>query len=208
MLRVAPGRAATVPSGAQGDLLEGKEDRVAEVLEHSDIPGIWLVRLQHHEDERGRFMETYRTSWLPFAATMVQANRSESAAKVLRGLHYHRRQADYWFVQSGKATAVLLDTRIGSPTEGKHVTVQQGGGEDVAIYIPEGVAHGFYAHEPTVMTYLVTNEYDGSDELGIAWDDPDLGIEWPDSEPILSERDRQNPRLADVPADRRVPYSG
>jgi dTDP-4-dehydrorhamnose 3,5-epimerase len=54
----------------------------------------------------------------------------------------------------------------------------------------------------------VTNEYDGSDELGIAWDDPDLGLEWPDSEPILSERDKQNPRLADVPADRRVPYSG
>jgi dTDP-4-dehydrorhamnose 3,5-epimerase len=54
----------------------------------------------------------------------------------------------------------------------------------------------------------VTGEYDGSDELGVAWDDPDLGISWPDEEPILSERDQKNPRLADVPADRRVPYSG
>jgi dTDP-4-dehydrorhamnose 3,5-epimerase len=197
-----------VPSGAQEELLEWKEDRVAEVLESSDIPGVWLVRLQPHEDERGRFMETYRASWLPFAATMVQSNRSESAAKVLRGLHYHRRQADFWFVQSGRVTTVLLDTRIGSPTEGKHVTLQQGGDEQVAVYIPEGVAHGFYAHEPTVLTYLVTNEYDGSDELGVAWDDPDLGIDWPDQEPILSGRDRENPHLADISADRRAPYTG
>jgi dTDP-4-dehydrorhamnose 3,5-epimerase len=70
------------------------------------------------------------------------------------------------------------------------------------------VAHGFYAHDDVVMTYLVTGEYDGTDELGIAWNDPDLGIGWPDEEPILSERDQQNPRLADVPADRRVPYTG
>jgi dTDP-4-dehydrorhamnose 3,5-epimerase len=58
------------------------------------------------------------------------------------------------------------------------------------------------------MSYLVTGEYDGSDELGVAWNDPDLGITWPDGEPILSERDQKNPRLADVEADRRVPYSG
>jgi dTDP-4-dehydrorhamnose 3,5-epimerase len=181
---------------------------VAEVLESSDIPGVWLVRLQPVDDARGRFMETYRASWLPFAAAMVQGNRSESAPKVLRGLHYHRRQADFWFVQAGRVTTVLLDTRIGSPTEGKHASLQQGGGEDVAVYIPEGVAHGFYAHDQVVMTYLVTKEYDGTDELGVAWNDPGLGISWPESEPVVSERDAGNPRLADVPADRRVPYSG
>jgi dTDP-4-dehydrorhamnose 3,5-epimerase len=180
---------------------------MAEVFESSDIPGVWLVELQPVGDARGRFMETYRSSWLPFAA-MVQANRSESAPKVLRGLHYHRRQADFWFVQAGRVTTVLLDTRIGSPTEGKHVTLRQGGGKELAVYIPEGVAHGFYAHDQVVMSYLVSNEYDGSDELGVAWDDPDLGVAWPDSAPILSDRDRKNPRLADVPADRRVPYSG
>ena len=85
---------------------------------------------------------------------------------------------------------------------------QQGGGEELAVYIPEGVAHGFYAHDDVIMTYLVTGEYDGSDELGIAWNDPDLGISWPDEEPILSERDQKNARLADVAPDRRVPYSG
>jgi dTDP-4-dehydrorhamnose 3,5-epimerase len=181
---------------------------MADVFESSEIPGVWLIRLQEHTDARGRFMETYRSSWLPFAAPMVQGNRSESAPKVLRGLHYHRRQADLWVVQQGRVTTVLLDTRIGSPTKGKHATLQQGGGEELAVYIPEGVAHGFYAHDQVVMSYLVTGEYDGSDELGVAWDDPDLGIAWPDEEPILSERDQKNPRLADVPADRRVPYSG
>src|SRR4029453_1549839 len=166
---------------------------------------VWLIRPEIHSDERGRFLETYRSSWLPFAAPMLQGNRSDSSAKVLRGLPYPRRPAALWLVQQGKVTTVLVDTRIGSPTEGKHTMLQQGGGEDLAIYIPEGVAHGFYAHADGTMTYLVTGEYDGSDELGIAWNDPDLGISWPEEEPILSERDKENPRLADVPADRRGP---
>jgi dTDP-4-dehydrorhamnose 3,5-epimerase len=181
---------------------------MAHVYESNDIPGVWLIRLEPVSDERGRFVETYRSSWLPFAAPMVQANRSESTSGVLRGLHYHRRQADLWLVQSGRVTTVLSDTRVGSPTEGKHTSVPQGGDEQLAVYIPEGVAHGFYAHDEVVMTYLVTGEYDGSDELGIAWNDPDLGIDWPDSDPILSDRDRRNPPLADIQADRRVPYAG
>jgi dTDP-4-dehydrorhamnose 3,5-epimerase len=180
---------------------------VAEVEESKEIGGVWLIRLTPFGDLRGRFMETWRASWLPFAAPMVQGNRSESAAGVLRGLHYHRRQADLWYVQSGRVTTVLLDTRLGSPTEGEHITVQQGGGEELAVYIPEGVAHGFYAHDRVVMTYLVTNEYDGSDELGVAWDDPTLGIRWPDTTPILSDRDLVNPRLAELPEDRRVRWS-
>jgi dTDP-4-dehydrorhamnose 3,5-epimerase len=173
----------------------------SEKVTEGRLPGVWLIRLESIGDARGRFMETYRASWLPSAAPMVQANRSESAPGVLRGLHYHRRQADLWFVQSGRVTTVLLDARTGSPTEGTHVTLQQGGGADVAVYIPEGVAHGFYAHDHAVMTYLVTHEYDGSDELGIAWDDPDLGIAWPvalRTSATLSPRDRQWPRLKDA----------
>jgi dTDP-4-dehydrorhamnose 3,5-epimerase len=177
---------------------------LAEVHESKEIPGVWLVRLEAFGDVRGRFMETYRASWLPFAAPMLQGNRSESAPRVLRGLHYHRRQADFWYVPVGRVTTVLLDTRVGSPTEGMHTTIQQGGGEEVAVYIPEGVAHGFYAHDQVMMTYLVTNEYDSSDEFGVAWDDPALGIEWPDTDPILSDRDKGNPLLAGLPADERV----
>ena len=80
---------------------------MADVVESAEIPGVWLIRPEVHGDDRGRFLETYRSSWLPFAAPMVQGNRSDSAAKVLRGLHYHRRQADLWFVQRGKVTTVL-----------------------------------------------------------------------------------------------------
>ncbi len=181
---------------------------MAEVFESNDIPGVWLIRPQARDDARGRFLETYRASWLPFAKPMVQANRSESAARVLRGLHYHRRQADLWYVQSGRVTTVLVDTRVGSPTEGKHVLFEQGGDSDLVVYIPEGVAHGFYAHDDVVMSYLVTNEYDGSDELGVSWNDPALAIAWPDDDPVLSDRDKNSPNLADVPADRRVPYAG
>ena len=76
---------------------------MAEVQESKDIPGVWLVRLQSFGDLRGRFMETYCASWLPFAAPMVQGNRSESAPRVLRGLHYHRKQADFWYVQSARS---------------------------------------------------------------------------------------------------------
>lgn len=177
---------------------------MAEVRESDEIPGVWLVRPQAFGDNRGRFMETYRASWLPFAAPMVQGNRSESTPGVLRGLHYHRRQADLWFVQAGRVTTTLVDLRVGSPTEGRHMSVQQGGGENVAVYIPEGVAHGFYAHDDVVMTYLVTNEYDNTDELGVAWDDPDLAIAWPTTAPVLSARDQKNPSLRDVPADERV----
>jgi dTDP-4-dehydrorhamnose 3,5-epimerase len=181
---------------------------LAEVFESSELQGVWLIRVETVEDPRGRFMETYRSSWLPFAKPMVQANRCDSLQRGLLGLQYHRRQADLWFVQNGRVTAMLLDTRVGSPTEGKHTSLQMGGGEDIALYIPEGIAHGFYAHDAVTMTYQVTNEYDGSDELGIAWNDPELAIVWPDPEPILSERDKENPRLADIPADRRVPYTG
>ena len=179
---------------------------MTEIVESAVIPGVWVVRPQLHPDARGAFMETYRASWLPFAAPMVQANRSESTPRVLRGLHFHRRQADLWYVPVGRVTTVLLDTRLGSPACGRHTMLQQGGGHEVAVYIPEGVAHGFYAHDRVLMTYLVTNEYDGADELGVAWDDPHLGIAWPDAEPVLSERDRANPRLADLPDDVRVRY--
>ena len=137
---------------------------MADVVESTEIPGVWLIRPEVHSDDRGRFLETYRASWLPFAAPMIQGNRSDSSAKVLRGLHYHRRQADLWFVQQGKVTTVLVDTRIGSPTEGKHTTIEQGGGEEAWPSTSPKAAHGFYAHGDVVMTYLVTGEYDGSDE--------------------------------------------
>ncbi len=133
---------------------------------------------------------------------MVQANLSESRQEVLRGLHFHRRQADYWCVLSGTAFVGLFDLRAGSPTEGKKAELRLASEEDrLGLYLPAGVAHGFYAETELVLQYLVDAPFTGEDEFGLAWDDPDVGMAWPSAEPILSERDRSNPPLAEILAN-------
>jgi dTDP-4-dehydrorhamnose 3,5-epimerase len=149
-------------------------------------------------DARGSFAETYRREWLPSGAReMVQSNLSRSKQGVLRGMHYHREQADYWVVIEGKAFVALLDLRSGSPTEGERRELEMNAESPSGLYIPPGVAHGFYARTDLTLQYLVDAYYGaGEDEHGIAWDDPELGINWPDPDPLLSDRDRSNPPLA------------
>jgi dTDP-4-dehydrorhamnose 3,5-epimerase len=132
---------------------------------------------------------------------MLQANVSRSRAGVLRGPHFHRRQADYWVVIEGRAFVGLIDLRAGSPTESERQQLTLDGDEPAGLYIPPGVAHGFYAQTDLILQYLVDTYHDGSDEFGVAWDDPDLGIAWPTTQPLLSERDRANPSLAEVLRD-------
>jgi dTDP-4-dehydrorhamnose 3,5-epimerase len=134
----------------------------------------------------------------------VQANLSSSVTGVLRGLHYHRRQLDYWVVVSGRAFVALVDVRSVARGLGPAVVETRELAPNDWVVIPAGVAHGFLALMPLELLYLVTNEYDGSDELGFAWDDPAVGIPWPavavtpDGRPILSDRDRSNPPLAEL----------
>ena len=136
---------------------------------------------------------------------MVQSNLSRTRAGGLRGLHFHRAQADYWCVLEGSAFVALIDLRAGSPTQDAlwWETFDAEAGLR-GLYVPAGVAHGFLALEPLELLYLVTNEFDGSDELGFAWDDPAVGVPWPevpgtpDGRPILSDRDRSNPTLAEL----------
>jgi dTDP-4-dehydrorhamnose 3,5-epimerase len=109
---------------------------------------------------------------------MVQGNCSFSTAGVLRGLHYHLKQADLWNVPIGQVRAVLYDFRQSSPTRGAAEIVELGEANRVALYIPKGVAHGFLALRESYMTYLVDEYYDNSDELGILWNDPALGVDW------------------------------
>lgn len=166
------------------------------------IPGVAFGRVTRHVDARGAFGEIYRASLVPGAA-FVQANLSTSAAGVLRGLHYHLRQLDHWILLSGRAFVALVDVRPVLAGSGRPVVETRELGADETLTIPSGVAHGFLSLDPIEMLYLVTNEYDGSDELGVAWDDEALGIRWPaartaDGRPILSERDRSNPRLAEL----------
>jgi dTDP-4-dehydrorhamnose 3,5-epimerase len=184
----------------------------------SRLPGVRYGAIARHEDSRGIFRELWQTSAFPRLTVdktgadagaeprFVQANLSTSAAGVLRGLHYHRRQLDYWVVASGRAFAALVDVRPLAAGTGPAIVETRVLTADDWLVIPIGVAHGFLALEPLELLYLVTNEYDGSDELGFAWDDPAVGVPWPqvatteDGRPILSDRDRSNPTLAELVA--------
>jgi dTDP-4-dehydrorhamnose 3,5-epimerase len=177
----------------------------------SRIPGVRYGAVQRFGDQRGSFRELWRASRQPSLtadvtgaadARFVQANLSTSAAGVLRGLHYHRRQLDYWVVAAGLAFVALVDVRPAMAGRGPVFVETRELAADDSVVIPVGVAHGFLALEPLQLLYLVTNEYDGSDELGFAWDDPAVAVPWPaldataDGRPILSERDQTNPPLA------------
>lgn len=177
---------------------------MAEIIESSRIAGVKLVRLKPLSDERGRFLETFRKEWFPERTwERVQTNRSDSMAGVLRGLHYHFHQVDYWYVARGRIRVGLADLRRNSPTFGASEIIELGEHNECGLYIPSGVAHGFYALTDATLTYLVDNYYDGSDEFGVAWDDPELAVPWNVTEPLMSLRDRNNPRLRDIPAEQR-----
>jgi dTDP-4-dehydrorhamnose 3,5-epimerase len=184
----------------------------------STLPGVDYGRRQVFGDARGSFSEIWRASEfdLDTAATglpdsrFVQANLSRSAVGVLRGLHYHRRQLDYWVVAEGRAFVALVDVRpVIADLSARAVVETRVLETGETVTIPMGVAHGFLALEPLALIYLVTNQYDGSDELGFAWDDPAVGVPWPEVEatpdrrPILSGRDTSNPPLAELVASLR-----
>jgi dTDP-4-dehydrorhamnose 3,5-epimerase len=169
----------------------------------NDIAGVLCVALQAHSDDRGRLLETFRQEWLPGAPPMVQGTRSDSRRGVVRALHYHFKQADYWYVPSGRLFAAMYDLRRSSPTRGNRFCVEMGEGAEIGLYIPPGVAHGFQALGDVTLTYLVDRAYDSTDENGLAWDDPDAAIPWPlATDAILSERDLTNPKLSEIPADK------
>jgi dTDP-4-dehydrorhamnose 3,5-epimerase len=170
------------------------------IVKSDIIAGVKFARLKVWADERGRFLETFRKEWFPERSwEIVQTNCSYSQANVLRGLHYHLRQADYWFVSRGMIRVALVDLRYSSPTKGASQTLEIGEDNPIGVYIPVGIAHGFVALTDATLTYLVDNYYDGSDELGVAWNDPALGVNWGVSEPVLSPRDLQNSLLKDIP---------
>lgn len=178
------------------------------------IPGVAWGSITRHGDERGSFRELWRAS--AFAdvdprdagasgstVRFTQSNLSISAPGVLRGLHLHRRQLDHWVVADGTAFIALVDVRPTLDGSGGPVVETREAPPDTTVSIPIGVAHGFLALDRIELIYFVTNDYDGSDELGFAWDDPQVAIEWPnvatpDGRPILSPRDRTNPPLAEL----------
>jgi dTDP-4-dehydrorhamnose 3,5-epimerase len=168
------------------------------VQEAERIAGVWVVEPEVHGDPRGLFIETYRRAWFPHGREMVQGNRANRQRGALVGLHYHLHQADYWYVPFGTARVVLHDLRAGGPTDGATLTLELSGENHHGVFIPPGVAHGFSALTDMTITYLVDGYYNPADELGVAWDDPEVAADWGITDPVLSERDRKNPRRAEL----------
>ncbi|MGD9796329.1 MAG: dTDP-4-dehydrorhamnose 3,5-epimerase family protein [Acidimicrobiia bacterium] len=173
---------------------------MAEVTESGVIAGVWHVLPSIHGDERGIFVETYRRSWFPNGREMIQGNRGDRRAGSVVGLHYHLHQADYWYVPYGTARVVLHDLRVGSPTEGATECFDLGGDKHPGVFIPPGLAHGFASLTDMTITYLVDGYYNPADELGVAWDDPEIAGDWGVTDPVLSNRDRANPLRKDLAA--------
>ncbi len=177
-----------------------------EVRPSDVIDGVIMVVPEVYGDDRGFFVETYRRDWFPRGREMVQSNRGDRIAGCVVGLHYHLHQADYWYVPRGLARVVLHDLRAGSPTDGATIELDLGSQpgaptNHLGVYIPPGVAHGFASLTDMTISYLVDGYYNPADELGVAWDDPDIGADWGIAEPILSERDRTNPMRSDLPPE-------
>ena len=173
-----------------------------QIVESKTISGVFIANLTIHGDGRGSFRETFRKSWFPQRSwDNFQSNCSQSKAGVLRGLHYHFHQVDYWYVPRGTIRAALFDMRPNSPTYMATQTVDMGEENDIGLFIPVGVAHGFATLTDATLMYIVDNYFDGSDEYGVAWNDPALGIDWGLTDPVVSGRDQQNALYADVSAE-------
>lgn len=172
-----------------------------------DIKGVWLIRPQRFGDSRGYFSETWKQREFEThvgKVDFIQDNESFSSRGVLRGLHLQRggwSQAKLVRVSMGEVLDVALDLRHDSPTYGHHVAVRltHDGGEQ--LFIPRGFAHGFVVlSDVAQFQYKVDNVYAPHSEMTIAFNDPDLGIDWviaPD-EMLLSEKDKKGVRLKDV----------
>ncbi len=171
------------------------------------IKGVFIIEPKVFGDERGYFLESW--SQRDFNAAVreidfVQDNESKSRYGVLRGLHYQKgehSQSKLVRVVSGRVLDVAVDIRVGSPTFGKHVAVELSGENHRQFFIPKGFAHGFAVlSEEAVFQYKCDRLYAPQAEGAIAWDDPELGIDWkiPASDIILSEKDRHHPRLSEA----------
>jgi dTDP-4-dehydrorhamnose 3,5-epimerase len=170
----------------------------------TDLPGLIIVEPVVHRDPRGYFLETFHSRKYGehgIPATFLQDNHSSSVHNTLRGLHLqvHKPQGKLVRVIEGEIWDVAVDVRRGSPTFGRWAGVHLSADNFRQVYVPPGFAHGFYVTSPSAQVeYKCTELYDPSDELGIAYNDATLAINWPSSSPLLSDRDRKFPPLAEL----------
>jgi dTDP-4-dehydrorhamnose 3,5-epimerase len=168
------------------------------------LPDVILVEPDVYKDDRGFFLETYHERKYAeggIAGPFVQDNHSRSVQGTLRGLHAQIRHPQGKLVRAveGEMFDVAVDIRRGSPTFGRWVGVRLSGENFRQLYVPPGFAHGFCVVSAQVhVEYKCTAFYDAADEISIAWDDPDIGIEWPIAKPIVSDKDERAPRLKEM----------
>jgi dTDP-4-dehydrorhamnose 3,5-epimerase len=176
------------------------------------IAGVLIIEPDIHRDGRGFFLETYHAERYRehgISGRFVQDNHSRSAANTLRGLHLQLRKPQGKLIRviEGEVFDVAVDVRRGSPAFGRWVGVTLSSENFKQVYVPPGFAHGFCVLSPLAQVeYKCTELYDPADEIGIAWNDPGLGITWPIADPVLSVRDAGHRTLADM-ADRLPVYS-
>ena len=168
------------------------------------IAGVVVIEPDVHADGRGFFLETYHAekySAHGIDGPFVQDNHSRSAGGTLRGLHLQLRRPQGKLVRviEGEIFDVAVDVRRGSPTFGRWVAATLSADNFRQLFVPQGFAHGFCVVTPIAQVeYKCTNLYDPDGEIGIAWNDPALAIQWPVREPLLSNRDRNHPTLAEL----------
>jgi dTDP-4-dehydrorhamnose 3,5-epimerase len=168
------------------------------------LDGLVLLEPTVHGDERGFFVETFRAdAWAAegVATDFVQDNHSRSRRGTVRGIHFQTApgQGKLVRVARGRVLDVAVDLRRGSPTFGEWEGFELDDDRGRQLWIPVGFGHGFCVlSEVADFVYKCTSYYDAASEAGIRFDDPDVGIEWPDVELLYSERDRTAPRLAEI----------
>ncbi len=174
----------------------------------TELEGVLIFEPKVFGDARGFFTETWnqrRYAEAGLNAVFVQDNVSRSRRGVLRGLHYQNPNGQGKLVQvlEGEVLDAAVDIRVGSPTFGKSIAVRLSDKDFRQMYIPPGFAHGFCVLSETVLfAYKCTELYNPACEGGILWNDPDLGIDWAMDDPSLSEKDKLNRRLKDIPVDK------
>jgi dTDP-4-dehydrorhamnose 3,5-epimerase len=173
----------------------------------TEIDGLALIEVTAHGDQRGFLAETFRAErWreLGVDVEFVQENHSRSGRGILRGLHFQLRPGQAKLVRCVRGTIwdVAVDLRRGSPTYGRWEGHELSDANHRQLFIPAGFAHGFCVFsEEADVAYKLSSYYDPETEAGIRWDDPDVGVEWPIEHPLLSDRDKLAPTLAEIADD-------
>mgnify|MGYP000854733493 CR=1 FL=1 len=174
------------------------------IFNKTSIPDLLIIQPKIHDDDRGYFLESYKYSDFEsndLPTSFLQQNQSKSTRGVLRGLHYQLQygQDKLVWVSQGEVMDVAVDIRKDSPTFGHYESLILNDKNHYRFYIPKGFAHGYYVlSEIAIFQYMCTDIYHPEDEYGLLWNDPDIKINWPKGNKLVSDRDKMLPSLKQI----------